>query len=205
MMTEVSPPPSGPAQLAEWIARADELPSQRSIVLGSKCCTDLKSLASDIAAYLNQFDEHAGGHWAAFNHEDLRRMAGDPACRGLFTGHGLAAPAPDDTAPDIDRVARCLAELGGAVLGGQYGADATRELTNVFRVCLCCQHPVCLQPCHIWLNPGSFSPSSLVAVIADSFLDWCSRRPDTPGRIPTSDAQHPATGAEPDQGRCGSL
>lgn len=205
VMKEDTPPVAEPSWLAEWIAHAADLPPQGSIILGSKCCADLQFLGSHIATYLNEFDEHSGGHWAAFNHEDLRRIAGDPPCRDLLLSQAAPDPDPASPAPDIDRVALRIAELGGAILEGQYGLDATRNLPSAFRVCLCCQHPVCLHPCHIWLDPASFSPPSLVAVIADSFLDWSSRRPDHLAPDSTSNAHHPASGAETPSHPCASL
>jgi|GEM_PF-1195638 len=205
MTTASTPSPPGPAWLAEWLARASEIPHQRSIVIGSKCCADLKSIGTEIAHYLNEFDDRADGHWHDFCHQDIYHLAGDPACREMI----LCGAEPDlhDGPPDsdLDRVARRIARLGGAILEGQYSLDATNDLDTAFRVCLCGNHPACLEPCHIWLNCNTFSRESLVAVISDSFLDWASRRPDYSGGLITADAQDPPNRAEPDTRRCASL
>jgi hypothetical protein len=194
-----------PAWLAEWLGRTTDLAPQRSIVIGSKCSADLKLIGTEVAHYLNEFDDQAEGHWHDFSHDDLYRLAGDPACREMILSGCELDPHSGPPDSDLDRVARRLARLGGAILEGQYSLDATNDLDTAFRVCLCGQHPACIEPCHIWLNPTTFSREGLVAVIADSFLDWTARRPDPSDPNTTGDAQHPANRAEPDTRHCASL
>jgi hypothetical protein len=204
-MKEQPPTTPAPAWLAEWLARATELSPQRSIVIGSRCCTDLKGIGIEIAHYLNEFDENAEGNWHEFSHTDLHHFAGDPACREMILSGAESDPHPGPPDSDLDRVARRVARLGGAVLEGRYSLDATTDLRSAFRVCLCGEHPTCIDPCDIWINSTSFSREGLVAVIADSFLDWANRRGGGPVSTTTPNAQLPANGAEPDSRHCASL
>lgn len=205
-MKEENPTAITPAWLAEWIDRPAEAPAHRSIVLGSKCATDLKSIGSQIAIYLNQFDEQAEGHWRAFTHEDLYKIAGNPATREMILNNAEPDPHPGPPDSDLDRVARRIARLGNAILEGQYSLDATTGLHETFRVCLCGHHPPCIEPCNMWLNPATFTRGSLVSVIADSFLDWSSKGEGLHlSDYPADHAQHPAGGAEPNDRSCASL
>lgn len=204
-MTDSQPTTPPPSWVAEWLAQAADLPPQKSIVIGSKCSTDLKFIGAQVANYLNEFDHNAEGHWHEFSHNDLYRFAGDPACREMILNGAEPDPHSGPPDSDLDRVARRLARLGGAVLEGQYSLDATNDLDTAFRVCLCRHHPACVEPCHIWLNSSSFTPESLVAVIADSFLDWTSRRPKYSSGDTTGDPQLPANSAESDTRHCASL
>jgi hypothetical protein len=205
-MKEEQPTAITAAWLAEWIDRPAETPPHRSIVLGSKCAADLKSIGSQIAIYLNQFDEQAEGHWRAFTHRDLYEIAGNPTTREMILNPAEPDPHPGPPDSDLDRVARRIARLGNAILEGQYSLDATNELESTFRVCLCGNHPPCIEPCNMWLNPTTFTHGSLVSVIADSFLDWSSKGEGLHLSSPSAgNTPHPADGAEPDGRRCASL
>ena len=177
MKTIVSIDESSSARLVEWLQKPSFAQIRHSIAIGARCGANLQRIGTQVADYLNETDPEARNHWRPFCMEDLRHFAGDPTCRNLI----LAGHQPDHHAgppdSDIDRIARRLARLGGAVLEGQYSLDATNDLENAFRICLCSHVPVCVDPCHMWLNPKRFSRKSLISVIADSFLDWTSRNP----------------------------
>ena len=186
MKTLISVDESPAAWLVEWLRKPSFAQIRHSIVIGARCGANLQRIGTHVAEYLNENDPEARNHWHPFCLEDLRHFAGDPAYRDLI----LAGQTPDHHSgppdSDIDRIARRLARLGGAVLEGQYSLDATNDLDNAFRICLCSHDPVCIAPCHMWLNPQRFSRSSLISVIADSFLDWTSRNPTTLAFHPAS-------------------
>ena len=171
----VEEPPA--AWLVDWLQKPSFAQIRHSIIIGAHCGADLQRIGTQVAKYLNENDPEALSHWHPFCMEDLRHFAGDPACRDLI----LAGQPPDrhlgPPDSDIDRIARRLARLGGAVLEGQYSLDAANDLENSFRICLCSPEPICFESCHMWLNPKRFSRRSLISVIADSFLDWMSRNP----------------------------
>lgn len=196
-MMDISNPAPTAAWFADWLKnRRAQLPL-RSIVIGAKCSADLHRISSQVANYLNEFDSDAEGHWHAFSADDLRQCAGDPACRDLILAGAPTELHPVTSESDIDRIARCLARIGGAVLEGQFTVGATDNPDAAFRVCLCAQDPLCFGPGHMWLNPTQFSRESLVSVIADSFLDWTSRPADE--NVPhTSGGVHlPSGGTKP--------
>lgn len=163
--------------LAAWMSRPAFAPNHHSLVIGSRCGANLDRLGSRVARYLNEHDPEPRNYWHPFTMDNLHRLAGDPFLRDLI----LAGPAVDHHPgpPDshLDRVARRLAQLGGAVLEGEFSLDATNDLRDTFRICLCDHSPVCLDPCHLLVNPSVFSRESLVSAIGDSFLDWTSRNP----------------------------
>ena len=175
LVVSVDAPPA--AWLVDWLKKPSFAQTRCSIVIGAHCGANLQRIGAQVAEYLNENDPKSRNQWHPFSMEDLRHFAGDPAYRNLI----LAGHPPDRHAgppdSDIDRIARRLARLGGAVLEGQYSLDATNDLDNAFRICLCSHEPACLDPCHMWLNPKRFSRNSLISVIADSFLDWTSRNP----------------------------
>lgn len=186
MRTTVSVEPPPPAWLVDWLRKPSYAQLRHSIVVGARCGANLRRIGAQVAEQLNIIDPEARNFWKAFEVEHLRHFAGDPDHRDLILSG--APPEPHSGAPDsdLDRIARRLARMGGAVLEGQYSLDATDDLENTFRICLCNSNPTCLQPCHMWLNPQRFSRESLITVIADSFLDWTSRHPTGPHFEPAS-------------------
>lgn len=171
----VEQPP--PAWLVDWLKKPGDAQLRHSIVVGARCGTNLRRIGRQVAEQLNIIDPEARNYWHAFELEHLRHFAGAPDHRDLILAGTPPDPHPGIPDSDIDRIARRLARMGGAVLEGQYSLDATNDLGNTFRICLCSSNPTCLQPCHMWLNPQRFSRESLISVIADSFLDWASRNP----------------------------
>lgn len=167
------------AWLVDWLKKPSFAQIRHSVIIGAQCGANLQRIGAQVAAHLNENDPEARNHWHPFCMEELRHFAGEPACRELILS---GAPPDRHLGPpdsDIDRIARRLARLGGAVLEGQYSLDATNDLDNAFRICLCNEAPICFESCHMWLNPQRFSRKSLISVIADSFLDWMSRNPGT--------------------------
>ncbi|NNC89536.1 MAG: hypothetical protein HKN82_13865 [Akkermansiaceae bacterium] len=166
---------TNPRGFAEWLAEASSQAPRHSIVIASKCPADIVTVGGAIAGYLNEFDDSEGGAWRAFDATDLRHLAGDPECRTLLLDSLPKDPGLPDPCSDLDRIIRRLGLLGGAVLEGQASLDAAAGLRNTFQICLCCTEHADPEHCHMWLNPQRFSRESLVAIIADSFLDWASR------------------------------
>lgn len=190
-MKNISDPAPSARWFAEWLKQRGSEQPLRSVVIGARCSTKLPRIGNQVANYLNEFDSEAEGHWHAFSAANLRHCAGDPACRDLILSSAPCELHPHTPGTDVDRIARCLARVGGAVLEGEFPPDATDPIESSFRVCLCEEDPLCIGPCHMWLNPGQFSRESLVSIIADSFLDWTSRASDeeghrTMGGIPIS-------------------
>jgi len=196
-MKDISNPAPSAAWFAEWLKHRSTEPPLRSIVIGAKCSAALPRIGAQVANYLNEFDSEAEGHWHAFSTDDLRHCAGDPACRELILSGAPTELHPVTSDSDIDRIARCLTRVGGAVLEGEFPVGADNNLDAAFRVCLCDQNPLCFGPCHMWLNPSEFSRESLVSIVADSFLDWTSRQSDVEIQQIAGGAQLPCGGARP--------
>jgi hypothetical protein len=196
-MKDISNPAPSAAWYADWLKHRNSEVPLRSIVIGAKCSANLQRIGAQVANYLNEFDSEAEGHWRAFSADDLRHCAGDPTCRDLVLSGAPCELHPHSPDTDIERLARCLARVGGAVVEGEFALDEANGIDKAFRVCLCSEDPLCFGPCHMWLNPGQFSRESLVSVIADSFLDWTSRQADEDRQQAMGAAPHPTGGAEP--------
>ncbi len=174
-MTSTTNEPSGqPPWLVNWLRDACTQEQHHSIALSATCSADLHGIATAVAEYLNEFDSNGGCQWRAFGIEELRQLAGDPICRNLILA-GCGNPPPGvPPLSDLELVTRRLAHIGGVVLEGQCGSDATLDIPEVFHVCLCDAEHASHAAYHLWVNPARFRPQSLVSVVSDSFLDWSS-------------------------------
>jgi len=174
-MTNSTHSPAGrPSWLVDWLSDASRQSQCHSIALSATCAADLHGIATAVADYLNEFDSQGGCQWRAFGAEDLRQFAGDPICRDLLlAGNREADPQPPPRT-DLERITRRLARIGGVVLEGQCGSDATLDIPEVFHVCLCSTEHASHEAYHLWVNPSLFEPRSLISVLSDSFLDWSS-------------------------------
>ena len=164
----------GPVQgLVAWLDKPARSSLRHALVIGSRCGADLDSLGTKVAAELNTLAERDQRHWRSFCINELRHLAGDPARRETILGTlpPDLHPGPPDS--DLDRIARRLARIGGAVLEGQYALDATAGLANTFRVCLCSSCHECPESCNLLLNPEDHpSRQSLADAIVAAFLQW---------------------------------
>ena len=167
------------ACLEEWLAQDTW---RGSLAVGTTCGCDVARLGQDIRDYLNANAVPGEGMLMAFDREDIRRLAGDPAWRRKI----LSAVAPEGGC-DYERMIRAVASLGGAVLSGQCSMDATRGLDNVFRVMVSSGGLCRGDDPSMRLDPARFSMESLVHVIGDSFADWCRGLPaETAGSAPAA-------------------
>lgn len=174
-MYTVGGPGSG---LVDWLRKPARGSLRHSIVLGSRCNADLPRLGAQLARTLNTATRSGASSWQAFSIHDLWHLAGDPEHRDLILG-GLPPdrhPGPPDS--DIDRIARRLARIGGAILEGQYALDATEGLANTFRVCLCSGGHRCPEHCDALLDISETGDKDeLATVISSAFLNWRQSRP----------------------------
>lgn len=176
-----------PSRLADWLHKPTRAQLRHSIVIGSRCNADLPSIGEHVAHALNEQAPKDQRQWHPFCMTDLWRLAGDPSHRETILENlpPDLHPGPPDS--DIDRIARRLARVGGAVLEGQYSLDATTQLDNTFRVCLCSKDHRCPEECNVLLNPESYdSRRSLASAIAAAFLDW------EPTHPVSKDFKHPS-------------
>jgi len=162
-----------PSQLVDWLHKSARAQLRHSIVIGSRCNADLPFIGEHLAIALNEQAPADQRQWQAFSHRDLWQFAGDPAHRKAI----LEDLPPDRHAGppdcDIDRIARRLARVGGAILEGQYSLDATTQLENTFRICLCAKNHRCPEHCNVLINPEDHeNRRSLAAAIATAFLQW---------------------------------
>lgn len=170
-----------PSQLVNWLHKPTRSQLRHAIAVGSRCCTDLPFIGSQIAQALNQQAPEDQRLWRAFEINELWHLAGDPAHRkAILEDHPCDYhPGPPDS--DIDRITRRLARIGGAILEGQYALDATTQLDNTFRICLCNKFHDCPGECHLLLNPDEYnSRRNLATAIASAFLDWEPTHPIPP-------------------------
>lgn len=158
--------------LVDWLHEAGGHTQRHSLALGGAKSVTLRDVPDSIAAYLNEFDSHGGSHWRTFDTDLLRQLAENPVSRDLVLGGAAGGDFASEAEPDLLRIARRLAELGGVILVGQRGSEATADLETTFHVFLCPDDPPAHRKYHMWINPARFTVESLVSVIADSFLDW---------------------------------
>lgn len=162
-----------PVQLSDWLHKPTRSQLRHSIVIGSRCNADLPTIGDHLAEALNEQAPKDQRQWHPFCMHELWHFAGDPTHRETI----LESLPPDrhEGPPDsdIDRIARRLARVGGAILEGQYSLDASTQLENTFRVCLCNKNHPCPEECHILINPEDHANRrSLSDAIATAFLQW---------------------------------
>lgn len=165
-------------QLVDWLHKPSGRELRHSLVIGSRCSADLPVLGDQLADALNARLRPGTDRWQTFNIRDLWHLAGDPGHRTTILGNLPPDHHPGPPDSDIDRIARRLARLGGAILEGQYALDATEGLPNTFRVCLCSGLHHCPERCDILLKPEEFTTQSdLTQTIAAAFLKWRATHP----------------------------
>jgi len=156
----------------QWLlAAAPDSPPACSIVLhGTPPSLSLR-LWSDIAAYLNEYDDAGDGRWLALQPELVPLIAEDPRHRHLLGLKEEAAPNPHSQPFGVQRALTALAIRGHLVLDSPLAAAATRGLKNIFHVGIGLP-PDGLTECHIILNPGLFQITCLPQIVGDVFLEW---------------------------------
>ena len=169
--SDLTGPPPG---LAEWLRVARTHNQCHSIALTASPSTDLHRIATAITNYLSEFDGKGSHQWRAFSLEELRTLADSAVCRDLILSEAKTLSHRSPPPSNLDRIYRRLARIGGVVLEGECGIEATSDITEVFHVCLCQDKHPAHQDYHLWINPELFAPKSLATVIADSFLNWSS-------------------------------
>ena len=165
-----------PPWLVDWMRDASCHAQRHSLSLASNGNTDLEAVARGVADYLNEFDSEGGCQWRAFDTQLLRELAANPSSRDLVLSGSTPLNQGSPPRPDLDRVIRRLVRLGGVILTGAVGHEATADLSETFHICLSSSAPADHRRCHMWVNPDRFTVRGLVCIIADSFLNWSSHR-----------------------------
>jgi hypothetical protein len=169
---------SSPASITafhHWLMAEDPQPlTACSIVLHGSDGQQPGKLATDIASYLNEFDDDSVGNWLAFEPELVEAIAANPGDRRLLGLGGTAADAPLGPAA-VQQVIRAIADRGHAVLDTPLAAATTRDLRGAFHVALG-PPAAALDECHMILNARRFGPRCLAPVIGDTFLEWVAQR-----------------------------
>jgi hypothetical protein len=132
-------------------------------------------LAAAVARHLNEFDEDSGGEWTAFAPDLIRAIAEGQHQRNLL-GLGEACKNCPPASPCGQRkVLEAIARRGHAVLDHIHAVEATKSLSNAFRVSL---GPALMDGVrfHVTLRPELFSDRALPSIIADTYLEWSATR-----------------------------
>lgn len=174
------PPAPSIAAFNQWLLteKPDTSPAC-AIVLHSTSDALDGTLHQSIAAYLNEYDEAADGHWLAMESNLVQMIAAEGRLRRLL---GIPQPSGDNhaTSPcSLKNTLRALAQRGHVVLDTPLAAAATHNLANTFHVAV--GFPADgLSDCHIILNPDRFQHRCLPQIIGDTFLEWlnCRTRPE---------------------------
>lgn len=146
-----------------------------SLVVAAHCGCDLSRLEREVCERLNQqLDDRSAG-FSAFDFEDIRHLAGDPAARRAILESGGLDPAEREQWNDYEIVLRALASMGGWVLCGRSALDATQRLPNVCRVMLSrCDE--CSEPgLSARVDPDRCRTGSIVEEISGQFAGWMER------------------------------
>ena len=129
-----------------------------SIAIESPCVVCQPRVASDLASYLNEFDElRDGGSWLYVNDHRLEQLQA----------------FPDFEAETLEHSLDFLTARGGVILEMPDCHRPGHEAEQVFQVKLSCQEPEGNQH-HLWLNAKRMSPDALKLIIANSFIDWAN-------------------------------
>lgn len=172
-MSSPESPINAPHWLVERLQSAAESQRVPSLILDCPCQgVDLHSIAMNLADYLNEFDSTSHPNWHSLSHHQLSNLK---AQWELLQFPDLSrAPFTDIPATSETDLAWNLCQLGGVILEGRYDFGADADLRSCFEVCLCCHTPGPSHLAHIWINPSRIAPTTLVTIIADSFLNWSS-------------------------------
>jgi hypothetical protein len=131
-------------------------------------------LTRALVHYLNEYDDHAHGHWMAVASPLIESIAGDATQRKLLGVDQACEKCPPTGPCGMRKVIKALAQQGHIVLDSPYAAAATENIDDVFHVSLSAFH----KDCHMHLNAARFDQRCLAPIIADVYLEWfqCSVR-----------------------------
>jgi hypothetical protein len=138
------------------------------------------SLAENLAAHLNQYDDSSEPAWLAVTPALLQAIASDTGNRRLLgIGEGCAN-CPPSSPCGLKKTLVALATRGRVILDSPLAAGATGGFGNVFNVGVGFE-PEGLAECHIIINPRRFPEHCIASVIGDVFLEWlncpCREKP----------------------------
>lgn len=165
----VSPPP----WLTERLHSAADDQREPAMILDCACQgIDRHALATNLANYLNEFDSSSHPNWHPLSHTELTSLLRQ--WDQLQIPSLPASPLAGLSFTSEADLAWNLCQLGGVILEEPFDFARDVDLRSCFQVCLCCRSPSPFHLAHLWINPSRFAPSTLVTVIADSFLNWSS-------------------------------
>lgn len=153
----------------QWLLAENAAPAgARSLMVHGEPGAALESLVSDVAEYLDEYDDTCESRWLAATTELVRHIAGDTANRRLL---GLK-PADDDSPADVLRAMR---SRGHFVAAAPAAVDPGDGPDDVFHVGIGAGAGFA-ETCHLTLNPERIGTDCVAHIIGDVFLEWVSCR-----------------------------
>ncbi len=160
--------PVHPVGLIDWLKQPE--PSF-SLAIGATCGCNISQLGREVCEHLNATALASGGHCRAFDPDEIRLLAGDPYWRKAIFAAAASKGIDLDSGCDSECMVRAIAELGGAVLSGEWAIESTANMDRVFRVALAhCDR--CCPASTLYLDPDGYSPEGLARIIAKRFAHW---------------------------------
>lgn len=143
--------------------------SSLSIAIESPCLVCQPRVATDLAVYLNEFDDQSNGDsWMSVTDHHLEQLQAYPDFRRML-GHKKAN--------DPDSAIEYLSSQGGIILELPKCHAQTAANQRVFQVSMSCHEPEDSNH-HLWLNAKRIPQETLIPMIANSFLDWANNGGD---------------------------
>ncbi len=167
-MKSPTPHSTQPVGLIDWLKQSE---TSCSLAIGATCGCDISQLGRDVCEHLNASARHPGGHFRAFDHDEIRGLAGDPHWRKAIFAAAARKGVDLDSGCDYECMVRAIAALGGAVLSGEWAIESTADMKRVFRVALShCE--LCCPDSALQLDPDGYSADGLARIIAKRFVHW---------------------------------
>jgi len=164
------------AQFHQWLlAAATASPTACSIVLHGTPPHLCPRLCSNIALYLNEYDDDGDGRWLALQPDLLPLIVEDSRHHHLLGIQEDVSSNRPSQPFGVQLALTALAARGHLVLDSPLAAAATRRLKNIFHVGIGLP-PDGLTECHIILNAGLLHIPCLPQIVGDVFLEWLNAK-----------------------------
>lgn len=168
----------------QWLlSEAPALHCARAVVIHGEPGEALEIIVSEVAEYLNEYDDACEGRWLAATSELVGRIATDTANQRLLgLKVGVDEVPADSTAVQRD-VWDAISSRGHVVLAAPATTAPAAETAEAFHVGVGCSADL-VGRCHMTLNPARIEPSCIAHIVGDVFLEWrdCSVRAFPGGR-----------------------
>jgi hypothetical protein len=138
-------------------------------------------LITDIANYLNEYDDDGEGHWLPATPDLITKISHESSHRRLLGPQESSPAATSDPHTEHRQTLTDLGQRGHVVFRSPGLPDEYLNLPNTFHAGIG-RHREIPEKCHLFLNSELMDQKCIAHIIGDVFLEWlhCEMRRGTP-------------------------